>query len=87
MAGAAGPIGGFEVANEQGLLASASDGSLAAGGQAGFVQEGGQYAAYASAGGQVPVDQQQGGFVYQQAAYSNVSTSEGQQYAGTSFNV
>jgi glucose/arabinose dehydrogenase len=82
LAGAAGPIGGFEVPSGQGLLASASDGSLAgAGGQAGFGQENVQYAAYSGQAGQIAGDQQ-GGFVYQQAAYSNVSTVEGQQYAG-----
>jgi hypothetical protein len=81
LAGAAGPIGGFEAPGGQGLLASASNGSLAGAGQAGFAQDGAQYAAYGNAGGQVS-GEQQGGFVYQQAAYSNVSTAEGQQYAG-----
>jgi len=86
LAGAAGPIGGFEVAGgEQGLLASASDGSLAGAGAVGqvggFVQDGAQYAAYGNVvAGQVPTDQQ-GGYVYQQAAYSHVSGVEGQQYA------
>ena len=78
-----GPVGGFDAAGEQGLLASASDGSLAGAGQAGFGQENVQYAAYGNVAGQVP-GEQQGAFAYQQTAYSNVSTAEGQQYGGES---
>ncbi|CAF4473629.1 unnamed protein product, partial [Rotaria magnacalcarata] len=48
LAGAAGPIGGFEAAGEQGLLASASNGSLSGAGQTGFMQDNVQYAAYGS---------------------------------------
>jgi hypothetical protein len=84
LAGAAGPIGGYEGAGDQGLLVSASDGSLSGGGQGGFVPENVQYAAYgnaaANSAGQVP-GEQQGGYMYQQAAYSTDSTVEGQQYA------
>jgi hypothetical protein len=84
LAGAAGPIGGFEATGEQGLLASASDGSLAPNGQAGYAQENVQYAAYdngAANGAGLGPGEQQGGFIYQQAAYSSGSTVEGQQYA------
>jgi hypothetical protein len=80
LAGAAGPIGGYEAAGGQGLLASASNGSLSGTGQAGFLQENVQYGAPNSAG-QVPGDQQ-GGYIYQQTAYSTGSTVEGQQYGG-----
>lgn len=85
LAGAAGPIGGFEAVGEQGLLASASNGSLSGAGQSGFMQDNVQYAAYgsgaATGAGQGP-DEQQGGYMYQQAAYSTGSTVEGQQYGG-----
>ena len=85
LAGAAGPLGGYEVPGDQGLLASASSGSLSGAGQAGFMQENVQYAAYGSVPGN-PVGQvapeQQGAFMYQQTAYSSGSTAEGQQYAG-----
>ena len=84
MAGAAGPVGGFEAAGEQGLLASASNGSLSGAGQGGFGQENVQYAAYGNVAGQVS-GEQPGGFAYQQTAYSNVSTVEGQQYGGRCF--
>jgi len=84
LAGAAGPIGGFEATGDQGLLASASNGSLPGTGQAGYIQENVQYAAYgnvaANSAGQVP-GEQQGGYIYQQATYSSGSTVEGQQYA------
>ncbi|CAF3375622.1 unnamed protein product [Rotaria sp. Silwood1] len=84
LAGAAGPIGGYDIAGDPGLLASASNGSLTANGQAGFIQDNVQYAAYgngvANGVDQVP-GEQQGGYIYQQAAYSNGSTVEGQQYA------
>ncbi|CAF1237693.1 unnamed protein product [Adineta steineri] len=84
LAGAAGPIGGYEAVGEQGLLSSASNGSLSGGGQGGFMQENVQYAPYgngaANGAGQVSGDQQ-GGYIYQQSAYSNGSTVEGQQYA------
>ncbi len=85
LAGAAGPIGGFEAVGDQGLLASASNASLSGTGQGGFNQENVQYAAYGNVGatgaGHVS-SEQQGGFMYQQAAYSSGSTAEGQQYAG-----
>ena len=84
LAGAAGPVSGYEAAGEQGLLASASNGSLSGAGQGGFGQENVQYAAYGNAGGQVS-GEQQGGFAYQQTAYSTGSTVEGQQYGGKCF--
>ncbi|CAF3390619.1 unnamed protein product [Rotaria socialis] len=83
LAGAAGPIGGFEAAGEQGLLASASNGSLSGAGQTGFMQDNAQYAAYgsgAATGAGQGSGEQQGGYMYQQAAYSAGSTVEGQQY-------
>jgi len=83
LVGAAGPLGGFEATADQGLLASASNGSLTGTGQAGFLPENVQYAAYGNVVGntvgQVP-GEQQGGYVYQQGAYSSGSTVEGQQY-------
>lgn len=49
------------------------------------MQENVQYAAYGNVPGN-PVGQgapdQQGGFMYQQTAYSSGSTAEGQQYGG-----
>lgn len=83
LAGAAGPIGGIDGAVDPSLLAGAADPSLVAGDQGGFAQENVQYAAYGAAGvgGQVQYDQQ-AGFAYQQAAYSNVSTAEEPQYGG-----
>jgi len=84
LAGAAGPIGGYETVGEHGLLSSASNGSLSGAGQTGFMQDNVQYAAYGSGGangaGQVSGEQQDG-FIYQQTTYSNGSTVEGQQYA------
>lgn len=85
LAGAAGPIGGYEASGEQGLLASASNGSLSAGGQGAFAQENVQYAAYgngaASTSGQAG-GEQQGAYMYQQTAYSAGSTVESQQFGG-----
>ncbi|CAF0853156.1 unnamed protein product [Adineta ricciae] len=78
LAGTNAQVNGFEVAGGQGLLASASDGSLPAGGHPGFAQENVQYANYPNAGGQVLNDQQ---YAYQQQAYSHESTVEGQQFA------
>ena len=82
-------MGGYEVTGDQGLLASASNGSLSGANQGGFLQENVQYAAYGSVPGnptgQVPPDQQ-GGFMYQQTAYSSGSTAEGQQYGGKCVN-
>lgn len=52
-------------------------------GQAGFAQENLQYAAYGNAavgGAGLVSGEQQGGFMYQQTAYSSGSTVEGQQY-------
>ena len=80
-AGAAGIGGNFEVNAEQGLLGSASDASLATGGQGGFIQENVQYAAYGQAAGQLPVDQQ-AAYAYQQQAYASASTVEGQSFGG-----
>ena len=45
------------------------------------MQDNVQYAAYGSVPGQ-GAGEQQGDFAYQQTAYSNVSTTEDQQYAG-----
>ena len=54
------------------------------------MQENVQYAAYGNAAannpGQVP-GEQQGGYVYQQAAYSTGSIGEGQEYAGKLNNI
>jgi len=61
----------------QGLLASASDGSLPVDGQTGF-QENVQYAPFGNATGQVSGEQN--AYAYQQTAYSQGSTVEGQQY-------
>jgi hypothetical protein len=80
LAGPGGPAHGYEVTGGQGLLASASNGSLSGAGHPGFIQENVQYAAYGHGAGQAPVEQH-GQFVYQQAAYSNGSTVEGRQYA------
>ena len=80
-----GSVSGFEVGGDQGLLASASNGSLAAAGQNGFIPDGVQYAAYGNAaanGAGQASGEQQSSFAYQQASYSNGSTVEGQQYAG-----
>jgi len=54
----------------QGLLASASDGSLPVDGQTGYIQENAQYGS----------GEQQNAYAYQQTAYSQGSTVEGQQY-------
>lgn len=88
LVGAAGPINGYENVGEPGLLSSASNGSLSGGGGGGqpnFMQENVQYASFgnnaANAAGQVS-GEQQGGYIYQQSAYSTGSTVEGQQYAG-----
>jgi len=64
----------------QGLLASASSGSIPTDGQTGFMQENIQYAPYGNIPGQVS-GEQQNAYAYQQTAYSHGSTSEGQQYA------
>jgi len=73
-----GQAGAYEVAGDQGLLASASNGSLVGAGQAGFIPDGVQFASF---GNGAAAGEQQGGVVYQQATYSNGSTVEGQQYA------
>ncbi|CAF4234939.1 unnamed protein product [Rotaria magnacalcarata] len=80
LAGASGPIGGFDMAAGQGLLAGATDGAIPVGGQAGFVQDNAQYASFASGAGSVSGDQQNA-YAYQQTVYSQGSTVEGQQYA------
>jgi len=71
---------GYEVGGDQGLLGSASNGSLSGAGQGGYGQENVQYASYANGAGQVP-GEQQNAYAYQQAGYSHGSTVEGQQYA------
>lgn len=78
-AAAGGFGGGLEANVDQGLLGSASDGSLATGAQGGFVQENVQYAAYGQAGGEIPVDQQ-AAYSYQQQSYASGSTVEGQSF-------
>jgi hypothetical protein len=64
---------------DQGLLASASDGSLPVDGHPGFVQENVQYAQFGNVAGQVSGEHQTA-YAYQQTAYSQGSTDEGQQY-------
>ena len=80
-------MSGYEVTGDQGVLDSASNGSLPGVGQAGFGQENVQYGSFDNAAGQVSVEQQQqqqqqAGYGYQQAVYSSGSTVEGQQYSG-----
>lgn len=70
---------GFELGGDQGLLGSASGGSLS--GVGGYSQEGAQYASYGQEAGGAS-GEQQGGYAYQQTAYSSGSTVEGQQYGG-----
>jgi hypothetical protein len=55
---------------------------LAGAGQGGYTQDNVQYASYANAAGQVP-GEQQNAYAYQQTGYSQGSTIEGQQYAGS----
>ncbi|CAF0763744.1 unnamed protein product [Adineta steineri] len=80
LAGTNAQVNGYEVAGGQGLLASASDGSLPVAGHPGFMQENVQYASYGNAGGQMP-GEQQNAYAYQQTGYSHESAVEGQQYA------
>ncbi|CAF0874603.1 unnamed protein product [Rotaria sordida] len=77
--GVGGPLGGYDIVGGQGLLATAADGSIPLGGQAGFVQDNIQYASYGNVAGQLSGDQQNA-FAYPQAVYSHGSTVEGQQY-------
>lgn len=78
-------MSGFEVAGGQGLLASASDGSLPVAGHQSFAQENVQYAQYGNAGAQIPADQQHAYAYQQQASYAHENVPEGQQYAGKLF--
>jgi hypothetical protein len=54
---------------------------LAGAGQAGFAQENAQYASFGQDVNQISGEQQHAAYAYQQTAYSNGSTVEGQQYA------
>ena len=75
---------GYEFGGDQGLLASASGGSLVGGGADGYIQEGAQYASYGQEAGGA-AGEQQTAYAYQQTGYSSGSTVEGQQYAGKIF--
>jgi len=63
----------------QGLLVNAPDGTIPVDGQHGFGQENVQYAQYGNGVDQV-TDEQQNAYTYQQTAYSQGSTAEGQSY-------